>query len=152
MSQNRETVEMEWIVPPGLDNTAKVYAVIDPENTITEVHEDNNIGFVPLMVQGSTYVEEEMKYPLPHRYALEQNYPNPFNPSTKIKYSIPNQSIVIIKVYDILGTEIETLVNEEKAVGTYELTWYAENLPSGIYFYRLQAGSYVEAKKMILMK
>ena len=104
------------------------------------------------MVSGATFVEEEMKYSLPNQYALEQNYPNPFNPSTKIKYSIPNQSKVIIKVYDILGTEIEILVNEEKLTGTYELTWYAENLPSGVYFYQLQAGSFVETKKMVLMK
>ena len=150
--QRRATVEMDWVVPSGLDNTARVYAVIDPDNTIIEVHEDNNIGFVPLMVQGATFVEEEMKYPSPHKYALEQNYPNPFNPSTTFRYSIPNQSKVIIRIYDILGTEIETLVNEEKAVGTYELTWYAENLSSGIYFYQLQAGSFIETKKMILMK
>jgi len=85
-------------------------------------------------------------------FILEQNYPNPFNPSTKIKYSIPQTSNVIIKVYDILGNEIETLVNEEKQTGTYEVTWYAENLPSGVYFYRLQAGSFVETKKMVLLK
>jgi hypothetical protein len=83
---------------------------------------------------------------------LYQNYPNPFNPSTKINYSVPQTSNVVIKVFDILGNEIETLVNEEKAIGTYEINWYAENLPSGIYFYRLQAGSFIETKKMILMK
>jgi len=88
----------------------------------------------------------------PIEYALEQNYPNPFNPSTRIKYSILQSSNVIIKVFDILGKEIETLVNEEKSVGTYEITWYADNLPSGIYFYKLQAGSFVETKKMILLK
>jgi hypothetical protein len=59
---------------------------------------------------------------------------------------------VIIKVFDILGTEIETLVTEEKPIGTYEITWYAENIPSGIYFYRLQAGSFIDTKKMILLK
>jgi hypothetical protein len=85
-------------------------------------------------------------------YRLEQNFPNPFNPSTKIKYSVPQQSQVKIKVFDILGNEIETLVNEEKPVGTYKLTWYAENLPSGIYFYQLQAGDFIQTKKMVLMK
>jgi len=88
----------------------------------------------------------------PEEFALHQNYPNPFNPSTKIKYSVPQSSSVVIKVFDILGNEIETLVNEEKTIGTYEITWYAEDLPSGIYFYRLQAGSFVETKKMVLMK
>ncbi len=89
---------------------------------------------------------------MPTEFLLSQNYPNPFNPSTKIRYSIPQSSNVIIKVFDILGNEIETLVNEEKPVGTYEITWYAENLPSGIYLYKLQAGNYLETRKMILMK
>jgi len=85
-------------------------------------------------------------------FNLEQNFPNPFNPSTKIEYSVPQSSTVVIKVFDILGNEIETLVKEEKPTGTYEITWYAEGLPSGVYFYRLQAGSFVETKKMLLMK
>ena len=73
-------------------------------------------------------------------------------PSTKIKYSIPQSSNVIIKVFDILGNEIETLVNEEKPSGAYEITWYAANLPSGVYFYKINSGSFVETKKMILLK
>jgi hypothetical protein len=89
---------------------------------------------------------------LPTEYALEQNYPNPFNPTTTFRYSIPTQSKVVIKVYDILGNEVATLMDEEKSVGTYELTWNAENLPSGIYFYQLNAGSFIETKKMLLLK
>jgi hypothetical protein len=85
-------------------------------------------------------------------FELEQNYPNPFNPSTKINYSVPQLSQVQIKVFDVLGNEIETLVNEEKPAGTYELTWNAANLPSGVYFYRIQAGSFIDTKKMILLK
>ena len=96
--------------------------------------------------------EEEKFDELPTDYSLINNFPNPFNPSTKIRYSIPQSSKVVIKVFDILGNEIETLIDEQKPIGTYELTWYAENLPSGIYFYRLQAGTFVETKKMILMK
>ncbi len=83
---------------------------------------------------------------------LHQNYPNPFNPSTKIKYSVPKSSQVQIKVFDVLGNEIETLVNEEKPAGTYELTWYAEVLPCGVYFYQLRAGEFVQTRKMILIK
>ena len=97
-------------------------------------------------------VEEDNLATIPASYYISQNFPNPFNPSTKIKYSIPQSSNVVIKVFDILGSEIETLVNEEKPSGTYVITWYAENLPSGIYFYRLQAGSFIETKKMILIK
>ena len=96
----------------------------------------------------------------PTEYMLSQNYPNPFNPSTTIYYSIPQSSFVTLKVYDMLGSEITTLVNEEKPIGSYEVEFNATRLPSGIYFYRLQAGvpsassgqSFVETKKMILMK
>jgi len=96
--------------------------------------------------------EVENEITLPVSYKLYQNYPNPFNPSTRIRYSVPQTSNVLVKVFDILGNEIETLVNEEKSTGTYEITWHAEELPSGVYFYRLQAGDFVETKKMILIK
>ena len=85
-------------------------------------------------------------------FKLEQNYPNPFNPSTSIKYQVPELSFVTIKVYDVLGNDVATLVNEEKPVGNHQIEFNAANLPSGIYFYRLQAGDYIETKKMVLMK
>ena len=83
----------------------------------------------------------------PHRFALNQNYPNPFNPSTKIKYSIPYSTRLTIKVFNVLGQEVETLANELKSAGTYELTWNAANLPSGIYFYRLETGQFSQFKR-----
>jgi photosystem II stability/assembly factor-like uncharacterized protein len=101
---------------------------------------------------GVSFVEEEVINEVPTEFLLSQNYPNPFNPSTKIKYSVPKSSNVVIKVFDILGKELEILVNEEKPVGTYEITWYAANLPSGVYFYRLEAGNFVHTKKMILLR
>jgi len=85
-------------------------------------------------------------------FTLDQNFPNPFNPNTLIKYSIPNSSQVSLKIFNTLGQEMETLVNEEKQVGTYEVNWNASNLQSGVYFYRLQAGSFVQTRKMILLK
>jgi S-formylglutathione hydrolase FrmB len=85
-------------------------------------------------------------------YYLFQNYPNPFNPATKIKYSVPRVLLVQIRVFDILGNEIETLVNQEKPAGTYELTWNAANLSSGVYFYQLMAGDFIQTKKMILLR
>ena len=97
-----------------------------------------------------TSVEE--KNQLPTTYGLEQNYPNPFNPVTTIKYQIPEQSFVTLKVYDVLGNEIATLLNEEKPIGNYEVEFDASSLSSGIYFYKLQAGSFVETKKMLLLK
>ncbi|OGU77134.1 MAG: hypothetical protein A2W11_11305 [Ignavibacteria bacterium RBG_16_35_7] len=101
---------------------------------------------------GVSFVEGEQIDEVPAEFLLTQNYPNPFNPSTKIRYSVPKSSNVIIKVFDILGNEIETLANEEKPAGTYEINWYAANLPSGIYFYTINAGSFIETKKMILIK
>jgi hypothetical protein len=97
-----------------------------------------------------TEVNDETE--LSFSYNLEQNFPNPFNPSTHISYSIPEQAKVLIKIFDVLGNEIETLVDELKPAGSYELTWNAESLPSGIYFYQLRSGAYTDTKKMILMK
>ncbi len=85
-------------------------------------------------------------------YKLYQNYPNPLNPSTNIKYSVPQKSQVQIKVFDVLGNEIETIVNEQKPIGTYEITWDAANLPSGVYFYQLKAGDFIQTKKMVLLR
>ena len=101
---------------------------------------------------GVSFVEEEQIDEVPSEFLLSQNYPNPFNPSTKIKYSVPQPSQVQIKVFDVLGNEIETLVSEEKPTGTYEITWNAASLPSGVYFYQLQAGEFIQSKKMILIK
>ena len=85
-------------------------------------------------------------------FELSQNYPNPFNPSTSIQYAVSSPQFVSLKVYDVLGNEIATLVNEEKAAGTYEVDFYGTVLPSGIYFYKLQAGSFAETKKMVLLR
>jgi len=85
-------------------------------------------------------------------YFLNQNYPNPFNPTTTITYQIPELSFVTLKVYDVLGSEIATLINEERPAGKYEVEFTAKNLPSGIYFYRFQTSSFRETKKMVLLK
>jgi len=87
-----------------------------------------------------------------NKYVLFDNYPNPFNPTTTIKYQIPELSFVTLKIYDVLGNEIATLDNEERPAGEYEVEFDATELTSGIYFYRLQANSFVETKKMVLMK
>lgn len=89
---------------------------------------------------------------IPEKYSLYQNYPNPFNPSTNIKFDIHKQGIASLKVFDLLGKEMETLVDEQLSVGTYEVTFNASLLPSGIYFYVLKTGEFVESKKMVLVK
>ncbi len=102
----------------------------------------------------------ESNHEVVENFNLFQNYPNPFNPSTTIKYSVPNviasgtkqSQFVSLKVYDVLGNEVAALVNEEKSAGTYKIEFDGSALPSGIYFYQLQAGSLVETKKMVLLK
>lgn len=88
----------------------------------------------------------------PTNFSLSQNYPNPFNPSTKIQYAITSRQLVILKVFDVLGKEVATLVNEEKPAGSYDVKFDAAHLPSGVYFYQLRLGDYVDSKKMLLMK
>lgn len=89
---------------------------------------------------------------LPTEFQLYQNYPNPFNPGTKIRYDLPETEHVVLKVFDILGREVVTLVNEEKPAGSYFVKYYGKNLSCGIYFYKIQAGDYSSVKKMILIK
>ena len=95
-------------------------------------------------------VENEVNLPL--EYAIKQNYPNPFNPTSTINYSIPKNSFVTLKVFDLLGSEIATLVNNLQPQGNYDIEFDGNQLTSGIYFYRLQAGEFVETKKMVLIK
>lgn len=87
-----------------------------------------------------------------NQFELKQNYPNPFNPSTIISFTILHSSFVTLKIYDILGKEVTTLVNEEKPAGTYKETWNAANLPSGVYFYQLSAGNYNATRKLLFLK
>jgi hypothetical protein len=100
----------------------------------------------------TTGVNEERRDVTPDAFALSQNYPNPFNPSTNIQFSIVRRQLTIVKVFDVLGREVATLVNEVKQPGTYTVQFSGSGLASGVYFYRLQAGQYVECRKMIVMK
>ncbi len=120
---------------------------IDDSNNKWVIHPDAISVFNE---DGVTFVG--VKNEVLSNFTLLQNFPNPFNPTTTINYQIPDLSFVTLKVFDVLGSEVATLVNEEKPVGTYEITWYADKLPSGIYYYRIKAGSFVETKKMVLMK
>ena len=89
---------------------------------------------------------------IPDEFTLSQNYPNPFNPSTKINYQLTDVSCVSLKVFDVLGREVATLVNEQLKPGSYETTFDASRLASGVYLYRLQAGDFVQTRKLVLMK
>jgi hypothetical protein len=130
-------------------NELKIFVDLGNDGTIDDTVKIQN-QFTDVKEHGSLQ---------PNEFRLEQNYPNPFNPNTKIKYTIPNVSLsgvegsrVQLKVYDVLGNEVATLVNESKPAGSYEVEFNASNLSSGVYFYKLQSGSFVETRKMILLK
>jgi len=157
------------IIPAGtiaeievsVDATSLEGGTYEPHLVLTDGGSLETVVVVPLHL---TVVPELEKVPppqlskqslgnqIPDKFGLSQNYPNPFNPSTTIKYSIPKVSFVSLKVYNIVGEEVSVLVSEQINAGFYEIEFDAANLPSGVYFYRLQAGSFVETKKMVLMK
>jgi hypothetical protein len=103
-----------------------------------------------MIVSTSVGLEDENNIPIV--FKLTQNYPNPFNPSTTIKYSIPEAAKVKLTLFNLLGEELKTLVNEEKVAGNYSIEFNASSLPSGVYFYQLKAGDFTSVKKMLLIK
>jgi len=117
------------------------------------------VGYPVLVSAEQIFVSTEVQLPtavddnqLVSSYNLEQNYPNPFNPSTSIRFSVPERSDVSLKVFDVLGNEVATLISETKEAGSYDVTFNSSNLASGMYLYTLKAGSFTSTKKMILMK
>jgi beta-glucuronidase len=108
-----------------------------------------------LLVDKSEYITDvsrEVPQAAPRAYALDQNFPNPFNPSTIIRYHVPASSFVTVTITDVLGREVETLVSGQQAAGAYEVDWNSAGKPSGVYFYRLQSGNFVQTKKMMVVK
>jgi len=89
---------------------------------------------------------------IPKEYSLSQNYPNPFNPVTHLEFGISNLGFVSLKIYDVLGREVKTLVNEIKTAGKYKIEFDGSNFASGVYFYRIEAGDFVQTKRMVLVK
>jgi len=104
-----------------------------------------------LRLKGTVEVKEQLQE-LPKQFSLGQNYPNPFNPITTIRYELPRASFVTLRVYNLIGQEVATLVNEKKDVGRYDVAFSANKLTSGVYFYRLQSGDFIDIKKLILIK
>jgi len=147
-------------VPGGLSPSARIYAVVDPDNTIAEIHEDNNKGFVSFRSSFTTGVEEEPPPPMPGEFRLGQNYPNPFNPSTVIPYELPAASHVTLTVYDLLGRQVATLVDGVVDAGSRHVVFGNRDLSTGVYIYRLQAlpvetgrgGLFTMAKRMVVVR
>lgn len=107
-------------------------------------------GYIKFAIDNPTSILSNIN--IPDEYSLSQNFPNPFNPSTKLEFGISNLGFVSLKVYDVLGNEVKTLINENKPAGRYTVTFDGSNLSSGIYFYKLESGSFIETKRMILLK
>ncbi len=135
----------------------------DPDNTIISIiladttgagesGTIGSIGYVDNLSFTGPATDVEKIEVVPQDYMLKQNYPNPFNPSTKIEYSIPDESFVELKIYDILGNEIVTLVNEQQAAGSYRFDFNANDKPAGLYFARLSANDFTKVIKMTLLK
>ncbi|MEO8208992.1 MAG: T9SS type A sorting domain-containing protein, partial [bacterium] len=112
----------------------------------------NNLFLDNIVSTGSVGIGENELSLTPDKYSLQQNYPNPFNPSTSINFSIPKSGLVTLKIYDVLGKEVATLVNEVKTAGNYSLDFNAYNLTSGVYFYKIESGSFSDIKRMMLIK
>ncbi len=110
------------------------------------------VGVYSRPVSELTDVDNEVSHPLPANYNLEQNYPNPFNPVTNIRFQIPETRFVTLKVYNVLGQEVATLVNDLLQRGDHRAEFNARNLPSGMYLYRLHAGEFTDAKRLITLK
>ena len=128
-------------------DSAAISISIDP---VANPHSGSEFYIDDLSFSNATAVNNKIK--IPFAFSLKQNYPNPFNPSTMIEYQIPRRSYVVLSIYNILGSKIVDLVNEEESSGIYSIQYNASNLPSGIYYYVIQAGSFHQAKKMMLLK
>jgi hypothetical protein len=118
-----------------------------PDYSLSEIYAEGDImgktSINEVSYKGSLAIES---------YELAQNYPNPFNPSTIINYQIPENGMVTLKIYDILGKEVKTLVNEQKTAGRYEVNFNASDLASGVYIYKLQVNDFVSSRKMLMIK
>lgn len=120
-------------------------------DTIPDFHDRWNFGpKFPIRILTLTGIKENKTHP--GEFILSQNYPNPFNPKTNIGFRIANSGFVSIKVYDVIGNEVVTLISEEKSPGEYEVVFSGNELPSGIYYYRIESNGFTETKKMILLK
>jgi hypothetical protein len=138
----------------GVNNYVRALAVVGNEVFVGGVFTEAggvSANYVARWNSGTSRVEQ-LSSTAPKTFLLEQNYPNPFNPSTTIRYQLPVASEVKLEVYDVLGKKIATVVNERQSAGSYQVVWNASGLSSGTYFYRLQAGTFVETKKMIMVK
>ena len=137
------------IKTPVISDSSKLHAVnLKP----TFLYDLSTQAGGTYIIDGITGIKQ-LDSPIPQSFSLEQNYPNPFNSSTVISFRLPSKSSVLLKVFDIMGREVATLVNEELAAGNYSRQWSVSNISSGVYFYRLKTNTgYIQTKKLLLLK
>jgi hypothetical protein len=143
-SNKNETDELRVVIWDKNDNDKIIFDNLVPKVTHGLIVMSTNSNFAKDMGETEEFV--------PTEFSLEQNYPNPFNPSTTINYSISEPGNVELKIYDILGNEVATLVNEAKGTGNYYVVLEASNFASGVYLYTLRSNNFVQTKKMVLLK
>lgn len=141
-----EQLNYLWIVPGVATTQGRIKIIMDNSGSDYEDQSGDFIIVVP------TDIHEEWNQGLPKGYKLNDNYPNPFNAATVIEFGLPETGRVTIEIYDLLGRKVQTLVNEIKQRGTHKTTFDANELKSGVYFYRFQAGDVIETKRMLLLK
>jgi hypothetical protein len=147
---DKDWTEIAFIQGYGNSNSPKEYSFTDsnpPQGALKyrlkQIDTDGNFHFSEVVI---------IKFNNDLKYDLAQNYPNPFNPSTNIKYNIPIDTYVQLKIYDVLGREVSVIVNEFQKAGSYTISFNAGDFPSGAYFYRITSGSFTDTKKFILIK
>jgi hypothetical protein len=151
--RGRQTVSGQFIMPETTPER-RLYAMLDRDELIDEIHPDNNLGYVRLNTTAEvvTSIGDEISFNMPQNFKLHNNYPNPFNPSTNINFDLPQNQDVRLEVFDLLGRRVALIVNETLTAGYHSVTFDASALTSGVYFYRIQAGSFLKTQKMMLVK
>ena len=151
--RGQQTITAQFVMPETVTEP-RLFAVLDPDDAIDEIHTSNNRGFIPLSTTATVVGADpdDLAENVPSEFQLHQNYPNPFNPATNIRFDLPEETRVVIDVFDVLGRRVATLTDQVMSQGTHSVTFDADNLTSGVYLYRIQAGSFTETKKMMLLK
>ena len=155
-SSNSEFTTIGFVIGKGTTTERQEYSYVDRNVTtgkyfyrLKQIDFDGTFEYLPTGQAGSIEIEVDAA---PVSFSLEQNYPNPFNPSTTIRFGLPEKEFVSLKIYDVMGNEVAILMNEEKPAGSHSVEFDASGLASGTYFYKLQAGSNITTRKMILLK
>jgi hypothetical protein len=151
-SRGTMQVEMKWKIPEDLSSFPRIYAVIDADKILPEIHENNNKSWNILQKTTGEPSSDATIEDIPGEYILERNFPNPFSQSTRIRFSVPASQHVTIEVYNLYGQKIETLIDKPMIAGSYEVEFFGQNHASGIYFCRIKAGEFQQVMKMALFK